>query len=227
MPAEQPATVDFYYAFNWCRWYSLLGCSVDGPFFQIPIHRVGGWNYNADMDREASQKQIFYMDCKSSLLGAMLRLCSENRQMSLDILCVNCYLVYDYSVFHLDLFSSGGQLGKMNVDLKASSTINIELLLKFNLIYTKSGAIPLGKYPIYGYGFTVLGYSFDLGFVLELDLPYKIELDVFGQIYTGLQYRLVTTIKVFNYGSKSSSDVSWSLKKILSNRSKSQSKTYY
>ncbi|CAF1278760.1 unnamed protein product, partial [Rotaria sordida] len=212
LPSNDALSTDFYYAFNWCGWWP-VGCSVDGPYFQIPAHRVGGWNYNSYYDRAASQKQIFYMDCSSSQSSIISRLCSESRQMSIDIRCTNCYLKYDYSFFRLDLIASGGQLGKMNVVLNSITTVNLELLLIFNFIYTKSGEIPLGKVPIYGYGFTVLGYSFDLGFTLEIDLPYKIQLDVLGEVTAGLKYTLNTNIRMVTYGSRIEPSVSWSLQK--------------
>ncbi|CAF1478855.1 unnamed protein product [Rotaria sordida] len=212
IPSNDALSANFYYEFSWCGWWP-LSCTVDGPYFQIPAHRVGGWNYNSYNDRAASQKQIFYMDCSSTQSNIISRLCSESRQMSIDITCANCYLKYDYSIFRLDLFASGGQLGKMNVTLKSITTINLELLLIFNFIYTKSGAISLGKFPIYGYGFTVFGYSFDLGFTLEIDLPYKIQLDALGQVSAGLKYTLDTSIRLVSYGSRQDPSVSWSLQK--------------
>ncbi|CAF2741330.1 unnamed protein product [Rotaria sp. Silwood2] len=212
IPSNDALSADFYYEYSWCGWWPYW-CSVDGPYFQIPAHRVGGWNYNSYYDRAESQKQIFYMDCSSTSSSIISRLCGEGRQMSIDITCANCYMKYDYSIFRLDLLASGGQLGKMNVTLVSTTTINLELLLTFNYIYTKSGEISLGKYPIYGYGFTVLGYSFDLGFVLEMELPYKIQLDALGQVSAGLKYTLDTNIQLVTYGSSKAPSVSWSVQR--------------
>ncbi|CAF1100789.1 unnamed protein product [Rotaria sp. Silwood1] len=212
IPSNEALSANFYYEFSWCGWWP-FGCSVDGPYFQIPPRRVGGWNYNSYYDRAESQKQIFYMDCSSNSSSVISRLCGEGRQMSIDIACTNCYMKYDYSIFRLDLLSSGGQLGKMNVTLVSTATVNLQLLFIFNFIYTKSGAISLGKYPIYGYEFTVLGYSFDLGFTLEIELPYKIQLDALGQVSAGLKYTLDTSIQLISYGSSKQPSVSWSLQK--------------
>ncbi|CAF4804404.1 unnamed protein product [Rotaria sp. Silwood1] len=212
IPSNDALSADFYYEFSWCGWWP-FSCTIDGPYFQIPAHRVGGWNYNSYYDRAASQKQIFYMDCSSSSSSFVSRLCGEGRQMSIDVRCANCYLKYDYSIFRLDLIASGGQLGKMNVTLVSTTTVNLELLIIFNYIYTKSGAISLGKHPIYGFSFSVFSISFDLGFILEIELPYKIELDALGQVSAGLRYTLDTSIHMVSYGSRQDPIVSWSLDK--------------
>ncbi|CAF1405321.1 unnamed protein product, partial [Rotaria sordida] len=193
----EPSTADFYYYFEWCDWWP-YSCSQTGNRFKIPAHVTGGWNYNTQLARANSPITIFRIDCNSNPTNFVARLCNENRQMTIDLTCTNCYLKYDYSILNLDLIASGGVLGTMNIKFKSATTVNLELLLTSNYVYEKSGTISSMKINLFGFGFSILGYSFESGCFLDVDLPYSIRLDALGRISTGLQYVLNThfTFKV-------------------------------
>ncbi|CAF1672741.1 unnamed protein product, partial [Adineta ricciae] len=193
----------YYYEFDWCSWYDILStCSVEGSHFQLPVHRTGGWNYNAQQDRATSQISLLHAGCDTNNNPTVARLCNDGQAMSIDLTCTNCYMVYDYSIVHLDLSANLGSLTDMNIKFQSTATVNLELLLSANYIYQTSGNKYLNTFTLLGFTFSLAGISFDYGCFLDLELPYSIELNSLGRLSTGVRYQLNTVLQLYIVGTK-------------------------
>jgi hypothetical protein len=63
-----------------------LSCSIDGNYFEIPIHQTGSWNYNPQRDGANNQLTLFHADCHTSPNKVVTQLCNENRPMAIDLI---------------------------------------------------------------------------------------------------------------------------------------------
>ena len=203
MPNVDSPFSDYYFQFNWCQhWYSLQ-CTTKSKRFSISKHAIRSWNYDHYRNKALEIKELYSTNCTNlcsiqhSKLDYVCQMCNEGRSLSMQLTCINCWTIYDYSLVQIDLVHKDNlpMLDYLSVQIHSNILVNIDLSISTNYNDRFHGSLFLPSIPIIKpVPFRIANVPFDLTMLYESSILWSIDLDNVGNFTTGIDYQLETNL---------------------------------
>ncbi|CAF2712994.1 unnamed protein product [Rotaria sp. Silwood2] len=203
LPDVDNSFSDYYFQFNWCRhWYSTQ-CTTKSSRFSISKHIIRSWNYDRYRGKAVESKELFSTNCENlcptqnSKFDYICQMCNEGRSLGIQLTCIDCWAIYDYSLIQIDLVRKDKSRGLdyLAVQIHSSISVNIDFFVSANYKDRFHGTLFLPPIPIIKpIPFKIANIPFDLSMIFESSIPWFIELDTVENFTAGIDYQLETNL---------------------------------
>ncbi|CAF0891337.1 unnamed protein product [Rotaria sordida] len=203
LPDVDSSFSDYYFQFNWCRYWYSTQCTTKSNRFFISKHVIRSWNYDQYRGKALESKELVSTNCTSlcptqnSKFDYICQMCDEGRSLGIQLTCINCWAIYDYSLIQIDLVRKDNSpaLDYLSVRIHSSISVNIDFSVSANYNDRFHGNLFLPSIPIIKpVPFKIANIPFDLSMIFESSIPWVIELDTIENFTAGIDYQLETNL---------------------------------
>ncbi|CAF1200573.1 unnamed protein product [Rotaria sp. Silwood1] len=203
LPDVDNSFSDYYFQFIWCRYWYSTQCTTKSNRFSISKHMIRSWNYDQYRGKALELKELFSTNCKNLCptqnpkLHYICQMCNEGRSLGIQLTCINCWAIYDYSLIQIDFVRKDNShtFDYLSVRIHSSISVNIDFFVSANYSDRFHGTLFLPSIPIIKpIPFKTANIPFDLSMIFESSIPWFIELDTVENFTAGIDYQLETNL---------------------------------